>query len=527
MLQKHSNGTYYFRYIIPKDLQNIFNTKGLLRSLKTRSKKQADMLYNNKLKELEQIIYYIRSKVLSEKEINLMIEDFKKNEVSRLNTIYTESAEPQSLYDFDDFEENIKIFKSYIQLNDYTEVDETIQKLLEKFNIDNYTKEQYNELGRQVCLSYCGLCEYMDNLIQGNVKLDDKYSMLQFTSNTIINNVQMFNEIDKNNLLGITLGECWDMLFDHLINIKKLSNSSIKDYQSAKKYLNLIYDDSTDIGIFTKKFFRELQITYTKLPTKTCSSKKYANMTIKELTELDEPKLNNKTTNKKFSCYKVFFDYLEYTEIVKINPVDVNKLPEEESPKVRYEDEDLQKIFNTDFDEKYKKLCKICLYSGMRIGELLLLKKRNIITIDGKLFIEIKRGDTKIKNQHSIRKIPIHSNIIRLITDFKETVAGNYLFYDLNITGKNIEEEEKFVTKETNKMNKLLNKIITDKDKTFHSFRKSFTSKLYDTSPEQESFIKVLVGHSVKNNITLSVYGNVRVEELIKMVEKVEFELKF
>ena len=197
MLQKHKNGTYYFRYIIPKNLQKIFNTKEILKSFKTKDKKIVDILYNDKIKELEKIIYYIRTKVLTEKEIILMIEDFKKNEVTRLNKLYTETPNPVQFYDFDNFEENIKIYKGCIQRNDYTGVDGTIQELLQKFNIDNYTEEQYNELGRQVYLSLCGLSEYIDNLIQGKVEINDKYNMLKFTSNTIIENVETVKKIGR------------------------------------------------------------------------------------------------------------------------------------------------------------------------------------------------------------------------------------------------------------------------------------------------------------------------------------------
>ncbi len=522
MLQKHKNGTYYFRYIIPKDLQDIFNTKEILKSLKTKNKKVVDVLYNDKVKELEQIIYYIRTKVLSEKEINLMIDDFKKNEVTRVNTLYTETPNPESLYDFDDFEENIKIYKGYIQEKDYSYIDETIQELLKKFNIDNYTEEQYNELGRQVCLSYCGLNEYIDNLIQGKVRLDDKYNMLQFTSKTIVENFKTFNNVQKTNIVGVTLGEYWDKLFEYLINIKKLSESSLKGYRSSKKYLNLFYNDDTDVGVFTKKIFRDLQVTYTKLPIKTCSNKKYENMTIKELTELDVDKLNNKTINVQFSYYKVLFQELVYDEITHENIVSVKKLPEQDSNKERYSDKDLEKIFTSELDTKYKNLCKISLYTGMRYSEILFLKTQGIVNVNGVDCIEIKEGDTSTKTKNSVRTIPIHNEIKTLIKNSQKTTTNNYLFYNGNNT-----DEEVFGTVENKNINKELNKIIIDKNKTFHSFRKNFITKLYETSPTQESFIKVLSGHSIKNNITLSVYGNVNINELFKMVEKVEFDINY
>lgn len=523
MLQKNKNGIYYFRYIIPKDIRSVFKSNEVLKSLKTKNKKQADIQYNEKLKELERIIYYIRSRVISEDEIEVMINDFKKNEITRFNKIYTEHPDPGQLYNWYDFDENIKIFKEYIYFNDYSKIDEIILDLLNKFDVVDYTTDEYEKIGKQICLTYCGLNEYMDSLIQGKIKIDNPNSLLQLASETIFDNVNIISEV-KNKVetenVGVSLGECWDIYIDYKTNTKKVSKSAIKQYESARKYLSRFYEDSTDIGIFTKKIFRDLQQTFLKLPTKACSNKKYMDMKIEELIELDVDKLNNKTINGKFIVYKDLFNHLKYIEIIKENIVEVRKLQEEESSKVKYSNEDLKKIFNSSIDEKYKELCKIALYSGLRIGEICLLKVHNIVTIDDDLYIEIKRGDTKTKTKNAIRTVPIHSEIQDIILKYKNNAKSNYLLYDGDDS-----DEDSVVRLLTKKINLDLHNIVADKNKTFHSFRKNTTSKLYETSPTQESFIKVLMGHSISNNITLSVYGDVNLKELTKMINKLEFDL--
>ena len=248
-------------------------------------------------------------------------------------------------------------------------------------------------------------------------------------------------------------------------------------------------------------------------------------MSIDELIGLDGDvvqKLNPKTINGKFINYKELFEYLVYEDIIDTNVVQIKKLNEEDSTRVRYETEDLHKIFNSDMSKEYKDICKIGLYSGLRIGELYLLKNENIIEIDGELYFDIKKGFTKVKTKNAVRKIPIHNKIKTMILHYKKSAKNEYLFY------KGVKTDgDTIVSELTKNINKELNKIIPDSNKTFHSFRKSFTSKLYDTSPDMESYIKVLIGHSVKQNITLSVYGDVNIKQLLKMVEKVDYDISF
>lgn len=105
-------------------------------------------------------------------------------------------------------------------------------------------------------------------------------------------------------------------------------------------------------------------------------------MSIQELTDLKVEKLNNKTINAKFINYKELFAFLEYQGIISENVVDVKTLTENDSDKVQYTEDDIKKIFESNLDDSIKNLCKIALYTGMRIGEILLLKTRNIALIE-------------------------------------------------------------------------------------------------------------------------------------------------
>lgn len=489
MLQLHTNQYYYFRYNIPKEYQPYFKTKEILKSLRTKSKQQAESLCSNSTREIEYIFYLLRSNMLTDNDIIKIIHDYKSSTVVKTNKLFTRLPDIQDLNKLIDFEEQRNILKNMFVTEDFTKVLEfkesalqeyglrnsdietyrnsksvadITKELLDKFNIEDYSKDDFNKLAEEVTTTKIGLLDYLESLLKGEITITDPYGMNSYITKSIGNvSSVVTNMVQKDNVIGITIGKCWEDFITHKQTVEKRASSTIKQYESSRNYLSLFYNDATDIGVFTKKIFRDLLVMYTQLPKYTFNNNIYKNMSIQELIDLKVEKLNNKTINAKFINYKELFAFLEYQGIIPENVVDVKTLTENDSDKVQYSEDDIKKIFESNLDDSIKNLCKIALYTGMRIGEILLLKTRNIALIEDIACISIIKGDTRTKTKSSVRNIPIHAKIKDLIEKYRLSSENDYLFYDGNET-----DEDNIVRVETKRINKELNKIIPTPTKT-------------------------------------------------------------
>ena len=144
---------------------------------------------------------------------------------------------------------------------------------------------------------------------------------------------------------------------------------------------------------------------------------------------------------------------------------------------------------------------KIALYSGMRISEILSLKKSDIKNE----FIIINKG----KTENAKRKIPIHPKLKHIIENYDFSILVN------GSVGYHIK-----------KINKQINTIIPDKSKTFHCLRKNFVQSLYSNKISPDT-IKVIIGHSTNSDLTFTAYnlGKVNDSDLIEAVSMVSFDL--
>ena len=136
MLQKINN-IYYVRFFIPKDKQELFCAKELLKSLKTTNKNEAKLLHNTFVAKVQTIIFYARSKMISDDKLNEMVLDFKKRGIETINEEYISHPSPKETQRHQNWEypKLIRKYKLCIYNNDYTIIEKDIKELLNKFNI--------------------------------------------------------------------------------------------------------------------------------------------------------------------------------------------------------------------------------------------------------------------------------------------------------------------------------------------------------------------------------------------------------
>ena len=345
--------------------------------------------------------------------------------------------------------------------------------------------------------------------------------LLEKLSNTDLNNIENDKNIieNKENDENIMTLEEAIIKFIEMKKLKeKVKFSTIKGYNASFKYLFRFIDKETKINKITSKFFKEIQYHFLRLPNTYWSKKEYyeEKLSVILLNDYSPKTLNTKTINIHMYNYKSLFDFLHYEEYLNYNPYNTKPLQEEDSKKVEYSGEDLKKIFIEVESEDIKNICKFSLYSGLRIGEILQLKKEDINS--NLIYLkEYEEENLTLKNSNSIREVPVHKNLLKIIHKQKEENKTDFLFYDGN-KGKHTKE-----------INKQLNLIIEDKKKTFHSFRKNFVQKLYGYKPTiDRNIIKIIIGHSTNQDITFKDYNLKKVDDkdLIKAVNIVKYNFE-
>lgn len=170
----------------------------------------------------------------------------------------------------------------------------------------------------------------------------------------------------------------------------------------------------------------------------------------------------------------------------------------------------------------------ICLYTGLRIGEICALKWEDI-DIENKKF-KIKKTITRIKNPivsssqktiividepkslSSIRDIPIPDFLIPMLIKFSCFSKSSDFF----ITGTN-----KFIETRTffNKYKKILKQLHMEKY-NFHALRHTFATRCIENGCDPKTLSEIL-GHS-NVNITLERYVHPNYENKVRMMNKLK-----
>ena len=140
----------------------------------------------------------------------------------------------------------------------------------------------------------------------------------------------------------------------------------------------------------------------------------------------------------------------------------------------------------------------MALHTGARLEELASLDLVNIKEDQGIHYFDIRKG----KNSNSIRRVPIHSNLINAgFLDFvaKQRAKGESLLFSHLVCGKN-----GYSKNMSRRFGQYLDKLgIKEGTKVFHSFRGTFITKMTEKNVHP-GMLMALVGHYEQAKVDLS-----------------------
>lgn len=383
-------------------------------------------------------------------------------------------------------------------------------------------------------------------------------SIFEIEIDKVYNNIQNFNKEKFKEYMELvyhkTLSDLYNinnsLLLDKYLNIK---NNEKPDYALIDLFKICEEHEEVDNNFKTatlknnKRYRQKLLdflpqgITYNQITKEQVEEFKKVNLA-----------LGANSWNNVLAQINKSFNYL----VEKKKLIDENKfssLDTRESAVIEKEDfekEEIENIINNCNQKELKMAMIIQSFTGMRIGEIVPLKYKNLKDLECLNINYLK--DTKTKKHN--RLIPIHKTLKReLIKYFEKNNIKNdddklFKMKKLNDNvNKQIKKQINIINKKiikdnaTKKIDIINGKIINEEAekayKTSHGFRYKFVQELNHHHQDLANYITVLCGHTTdkdgkyhkkSNNINFDLYnkGKANWDTLVKMIHCFDFDIK-
>ena len=297
-----------------------------------------------------------------------------------------------------------------------------------------------------------------------------------------------------------------------------------------KQLIEVIGDIS--IAAVTKSVVRDYKQTLLGYPANRYKGKR-REKTLEQLVEEGCVSISLETVRNIMGRVSSFFNWLvkqgyrEDNPFSGVAPKRVHSARSERSP---FTDDDLKLLFGTAIykDKIYAHdwqywLPLLGLYTGARLEELCQLKGQDFKVVDGCHYIDIHgEGDTqnRVKTPSSIRKIPVHSELINLgLLDIVNKRPRKSFLFDLKRINTNLGHlPSKWFSGYKASLG------LPKGTKVFHSFRHTLRDKLtFNGIPSEHT--RELLGHEQIGE-TFGRYGSsIPVKVLTESLERLQFPL--
>ena len=573
----NSGNTYYYRSRIPTDLIEHFGGLKEFRislkcAIKSRSIRTTKILNQKVSGIFEDIRQGMKSLEIEDIKEILRVEIRKQilhaHHVDLGTNKWSDSGVEKSLDTTEKKDLNLREtlkndLKSYLK-----QVDSKMEGILESMNI-KIEKESvgYKRLREHFIDLYLMRYEWIKELVLKTGKSDDDFrkdfdskfrlDLFPELSNSVgLTESLMKDEPNNNSTTSDELpylpiaGGLLSSNIKTFIDRKKVEGKSIKEIGSDNKILEEFVEivGDFDFSRVTKKEVSYYIDVQTKLPPNRKKSQKYRDLTIKQVMELNLSQKETQTPqniNKRLSKLSVFGNWGVRQGLLLTNPFSGMKFLVKKQPNRRqpFTTDDLKKILKPEtylnwtinFEHPYKihkvnnKLpyywvFLLGIFSGMRTNEMCQLRLSDLKKVDKIWFMFVEDSEnTKVKTESSIRKIPLHPQLIELgFIDYVGNLRKKKktrVFWELR------EDRDGFASKVSRHYNeKFLPAIgVWEKHKkVLYCTRHTFINKLYSEKVD-ENVIKTLVEH--EKEFTMKHYGGdpFTPEVLLEEISKVNY----
>ena len=573
----NSGNTYYFRRKIPTDLVEHFgglkefriSLKCAIKSRSIRTTKILDQKVSGIFEDIRQGMKSLEIEDIKEiLRIEIRKQILHAHHVDLGTNKWSDSGVEKSLDTTEKKDLNLREtlkndLKSYLK-----QIDSKMEGILESMNI-KIEKESvgYKRLREHFIDLYLMRYEWIKELVLKTGKSDDDFrkdfdskfrlDLFPELSNSVgLTESLMKDQPNNNSTTSYDLpylpiaGGLLSSNIKTFIDRKKVEGKSIKEIGSDNKILEEFVEiiGDIDFSAVTKREVSNYIDIQTKLPLNRTKSQKYRDLTIKEVMELNLPQKETQTPqniNKRLSKLSVFGNWGVRQGLLLTNPFSGMKFLVKKQPNRRqpFTTDDLKKILKPEtylnwtinFEHPYKihkvnnKLpyywvFLLGIFSGMRTNEMCQLRLSDLKKVDKIWFMFVEDSEnTKVKTESSIRKIPLHPQLIELgFIDYVGNLRKKKktrVFWELR------EDRDGFASKVSRHYNeKFLPAIGVWKKhtKVLYCTRHTFINKLYSARVD-ENVIKNLVGH--EKEFTMKHYGGdpFTPERLLEEISKVNY----
>lgn len=233
-----------------------------------------------------------------------------------------------------------------------------------------------------------------------------------------------------------------------------------------------------------------------------------------------------------YSRHKIPFNIMEDENLLR--PISKKQDKKIEALTLEEEQKLINILNNEEYNHKYRDIILLQLYTGMRIGEVLALKKdiidleKNTITIkrsltydeNGKLIIveHTKTYNSKTGIDKGKRTIPMTIQVRQLIDkilNYKTTNIKGMLFYDYKNNSYIKHSEINSYLKRINEKYNICDNIHT------HRLRHTFITRCVEKGMNINT-IQAIVGHVEGSSITSEVYTTITVDFIEEELKKIQ-----
>jgi integrase/recombinase XerD len=215
------------------------------------------------------------------------------------------------------------------------------------------------------------------------------------------------------------------------------------------------------------------------------------------------------TARKYYGSLAAAFQKAVHWEHIKVNPFKKVKKPKPpESFPLYFSEIEFNVLLSIMNERDFRELCLSALLSGLRLGEILSLRWKDVDSVDK--IILVRNSEMFTTKSRKNRAVPISEELYKLLMERKENIRNesDFVFHDI----KGNQLKEKTVSQ---KFKKYVRRASLNDKLHFHSLRHSFATHLVKKNVPLFA-IQKLLGHSTSK--TTEVYSHLLPQQLHREV---------